>query len=215
MRSETVNIEIVSDFACPWCLLGKRRLEKALERLPDLDIRLNWRPFQLNPDMPREGRNRRDYYRDKFGEERLKDLRVALDNAGAGEGVVFCDEPGAMAPNSLSAHVLMFWAATDESIDGNALAEKLFHAHHVACENIGDHEVLARIAGDAGMNEANVLTKLTAGDDEDVVKGQIHQAATQGITGVPFFIINNQYGISGAQAPETLVSAISTATKTR
>jgi len=215
MESITVNIEIVSDFACPWCLVGKRRLEKALERLPDLDIRLNWRPFQLNPDMPREGRNRREYYRDKFGDDRLKDLHGALSNAGAEEGVIFCDEPGSMAPNTLSAHALMFWASTDENIDGNVLAEKLFHAHHVACENIGDHDVLARIAGEAGMDEANVLAKLTAGDDEDVVKGQIHQAAMQGITGVPFFIINNQYGLSGAQHSETLVSAISTATQKR
>ena len=215
MDLKTVNIEVVSDFACPWCLVGKRRLEKALERLPDMNIKLNWRPFQLNPDMPREGRNRRDYYRDKFGEERLKDLRVALDSAGAGEGIVFCDEPGAMAPNTLSAHTLMFWASTDGNIDSNALAEKLFHAHHVACENIGDHGVLVRIAGEAGMDEVDVLAKLAAGDDEDTIKGQIHQAVVQGITGVPFFIINNQYGLSGAQPSETLVSAISTATKKR
>jgi predicted DsbA family dithiol-disulfide isomerase len=215
MGPKTVNIEMVSDFACPWCLVGKRRLEKALEQRLDLDIRLNWRPFQLNPEMPREGRNRREYYRSKFGEERLKDLRMALDNAGAEEGIVFCDEPDAMAPNTLSAHVLMFWAATDENIDSNALAEKLFHAHHVACENIGDHDVLVRIAGEAGMHETDVLVKLTAGDDEDTVKGQIHQAAMQGISGVPFFIINNQHGISGAQTPDILVAAISTATKMR
>jgi predicted DsbA family dithiol-disulfide isomerase len=215
MGPKTVNIEMVSDFACPWCLVGKRRLEKALEQRLDLDIRLNWRPFQLNPEMPREGRNRREYYRSKFGEERLKDLRMALDNAGAEEGIVFCDEPDAMAPNTLSAHVLMFWAATDENIDSNALAEKLFHAHHVACENIGDHDVLVRIAGEAGMHETDVLVKLTAGDDEDTVKGQIHQVAMQGISGVPFFIINNQYGISGAQTSDILVTAISTATKMR
>ena len=200
-------MDVVSDFACPWCLVGKRRLEQAIEQLPDLDITVNWLPFQLNPQMPRKGRNRRDYYRNKFGDERLKDLRQALNNAGAEEGIVFCDEPDAMAPNTLSAHVLMLWATDDETVDSNALAEKLFDAHHVACENIGDHDVLARIAGDVGMDLASVKSKLASGDDEDLVKEQILQAAARGISGVPFFIINDQYGISGAQAAETLVSA--------
>ena len=200
-------MDVVSDFACPWCLVGKRRLEKAIEQLPDLDITVNWLPFQLNPQMPREGRNRRDYYRNKFGDERLKDLRQALNNAGAEEGIVFCDEPDAMAPNTLSAHVLMFWAAGDEAIDSNALAEKLFHAHHVACENIGDHDVLARIAGEVRMDRPSVMSKLHAGEDEDLVKEQIRQSTASGVSAVPFFIINGQYGISGAQSTETLISA--------
>ena len=135
----TINIEMVSDFACPWCFLGKHRLKKAIEQRPDLDTTLNWRPFQLNPNMPREGRNRWDYYRNKFGDEGAKNLRETLKNAGAEEGIVFCNEPDAMAPNTLSAHVLMCWATDDEHIDTNTLAEKRFNAHHVACENIGDH----------------------------------------------------------------------------
>ncbi len=204
--SKAINVELVSDFACPWCFVGKRRLEEAFEQRPDLDIALSWRPFQLNPDMPREGRNRREYYRGKFGEERAKELREALKNAGAEAGIVFCDEPDAMAPNTLSAHVLMFWAAEDENIDSDALAERLFVAHHVACENIGDKDVLMRIAGEAGMDTASVGTKLAAGDDEGKVKEQIHQSAAGGVSGVPFFIINDKYGISGAQPSNTLVS---------
>ncbi len=207
MMSKTINIEIVSDFACPWCFVGKRRLKKAIEQRPDLDIALKWRPFQLNPDMPREGRNRRDYYRNKFGDERAKDLRETLKNTGAEAGIVFCDEPDAMAPNTLSAHVLMFWAAMDENIDTNALAEKLFNAHHVACENIGDSDVLMRIAGEAGMDTASVVSKLAAGDDEDKVKEQIYLPAAGGVSGVPFFIINDKFGISGAQPSDTLASA--------
>ncbi len=205
--TKTINIEMVSDFACPWCFLGKRRLKKAIEQQPDLDTTLYWRPFQLNPDMPRGGRNRRDYYRNKFGDQGAKNLRETLKNAGAEEGIVFCNEPDAMAPNTLSAHVLMFWATEDENIDTNALAEKLFNAHHVACENIGDHDVLVRIAGEAGMDEASVMSKLAAGDDEDKVKEQIHQSAARAISSVPFFIINDRYGISGAQPAETLASA--------
>ena len=152
---------MVSDFACPWCFVGKRRLKKAIEQRPDLDIALNWRPFQLNPDMPREGRNRRDYYRNKFGDERAKDLRETLKNAGAEAGIVFCDEPDAMAPNTLSAHVLMFWAANDKNIDTNALAEKLFNANHVACENIGDNDLLMRIAGDRENRSRTVISSIS------------------------------------------------------
>ena len=206
VMSKTIRIELVSDFACPWCFVGKRRLKKAIEQRPDLDITLNWRPFQLNPDMPRQGRNRRDYYRKKFGDERARDLRRTLMAAGAEVGIIFCDEPDAMAPNTLSAHVLMFWARTDDNINTNALAEKLFYAHHVACENIGNNDVLMRIAGEMGMNTTRVCSKLVAGDDEDKVKEQIHESAEGGVTGVPFFIINDKYSISGAQPPDHLAS---------
>ena len=204
--SRIINIDVVSDFACPWCLVGKRRLERAIEQRPDLQFTVNWQPFQLNPEMPRAGLNRRGYYRDKFGEERLKDLRQNLNNAGAEGGIVFCDEPDAMAPNTLSAHVLLFWATGDEAIDSNALAEKLFYAHHVTCENIGDHDVLARIAGEVGMDWPSVMSKLPAGEDEDIVKEQIRQSTARGVSAVPFFIFNEQYGISGAQSTETLLS---------
>jgi predicted DsbA family dithiol-disulfide isomerase len=206
--SKRINIEMVSDFACPWCYVGKRRLNKVIAQRPGVDLALNWRPFQLNPDMPREGRNRRDYYRNKFGDEGAKNLRESLKNAGAEEGIVICNEPDAMAPNTLSAHVLMFWAAQNENIDTNALAEKLFYAHHVACENIGDHDVLVRIAGEVGMDKAGVVTKLAVGSDEDKVKEQIHQTAARGVTGVPFYLINERYGISGAQPAETLAAAL-------
>ncbi len=201
------KIEIVSDFACPWCFVGKRRLEEVMSLRPELEIELTWTPFQLNPDMPREGRNRRDYYRDKFGEERLKELRENLNKAGEGEGITFCDEKDAMAPNTLSAHVLMFWAEQDDNIDTNGLAEKLLIAHHVDCENIGDHEVLVRIAGEVGMDAIAICVKLEAGDDELRVKEQIRHSSARGISGVPFFILNGQYSISGAQTEAALIEA--------
>lgn len=206
MKSESISIDLVSDFACPWCLVGKHRLENAIAQRPDLNIELKWRPFQLNPDMPREGTNRRDYYRSKFGDERFSDIRKTLDGVGAEEGIAFCDTPDAMAPNTLSAHVLMYWASQDERADSNALAEKLFNAHHVSCENIGDVEVLARIAGEVGMDEALVASKLAAGDDEELVKEQIYQSSASCVSGVPFFIINSKYGVSGAQPADTLAS---------
>ena len=207
MMSKTVIIELVSDFACPWCFIGYRRLKKAIEQRPGLDAALNWRPFQLNPDMPREGRNRREYYRNKFGDEGAMNLRETLKKPGAEEGIVFCDESDARAPNTLSAHVLMFWASVDKNIDINALAEMLFTAHHVACENIGSHAVLGRIAGDTGMDKASVMSKLATGDDEDKVKKQIHLSTVRCVSSVPLFVINDQYSISGAQPADTLASA--------
>jgi len=205
--AQKITVEIVSDFACPWCFVGKRRLEKAISLRPELEFEHMWTPFQLNPDMPREGRNRRDYYRDKFGEERLKGLRENLNHAGEDEGIVFCDEPDAVAPNTLSAHVLIFWASQNKNIEVGVLSEKLLIAHHVDCENIGDHEVLARIAEEVGMDVAVIRSKLLTGADESLVKEQIQHSAARGISGVPFFILNEKFSLSGAQPAESFVEA--------
>jgi predicted DsbA family dithiol-disulfide isomerase len=200
-----INIEMVYDFACPWCYVGKRRLNEAIEQRPDLDVVVNWKPFQLNPDMPRAGRNRREYYRSKFGEAGAKRVWQSLRAVGEQERISFCDTPEAMAPNTLSAHVLMFWAAQEDAIDAEALGEKLYYAHHVACENIGDHEVLARIAGEVGMDEIRVMSKLATGEDEAKVQAHIQQAVARGVSSVPSFVMNDQYDVSGAQSAESLV----------
>ncbi|PHS07140.1 MAG: polyketide biosynthesis protein [Blastopirellula sp.] len=206
-----IPLTIISDFACPWCYIGKRRLDEAIGQLPELDIVIDWQPFQLNPDMPRAGMNRAEYYQQKFGTEGRRNLFETLAQAGVESGIVFGNEPEAIAPNTLSAHVLMDWASSDAgndtSIDSHALAEKLFQAHHVACENIGDHQVLSRISGEVGMNSTDVLAKLKAGEDEDKVQTQIQQATAQGISSVPFYIIGEQYALPGAQPAESLVSA--------
>ena len=206
MTSTSISIAVVSDFACPWCLVGLHRLRKAIESRPNLNFSVSWQPFQLNPDMPREGKNRRQYYLDKFGETGTRTHHENLEKAGAEDGIVFCDTPDAMAPNTLPAHVLMSWAANDDSVDVNALAEKLFNAHHIECENIGDSDVLTRIAEEVGMDKALVGSRLASGDDEAEVTEQIYQSFSAGVSGVPLFIINEKYGISGAQPAETLVS---------
>ncbi len=207
MNRATINIEIVSDPVCPWCYIGKRRLEDAMARRPGIDFRLSWKPFQLNPDMPRGGRNRLDYYRAKFGEMEAKALLERLRQTGAAEGIAFCSDPKAMAPNTLSAHVLMSWADDEERVDPNELVEKLFHAHHVACEDIGDASVLTRIAGEVGMDQSTVAERLASAEDEDRVTRQIQESFGLGVSGVPFFIVNGKYGISGAQPADTLVAA--------
>jgi len=207
MPEKTINIEVVSDVVCPWCYVGKRRLEAALEQRPDLNVTVTWQPFQLSPDMPREGRNRKEYYREKFGPERAEMMLSGMKQTGEEEGIAFGSHAEAVSPNTLSAHVLMYWANADDRIDGNDLAEKLFHAHHVACENIGDHAVLTRIAAEVGMDADDVAARLAAREDEPLVQEHIAQAAARGVSGVPFFIINGQYALSGAQPADILLSA--------
>lgn len=207
MASRKIEIDVISDPVCPWCYVGKRRLESAIAQRPDIDFTLRWQPFQLNPDMPREGRNRQEYYREKFGAERAEMMLTGLRDTGADEGIAFGSDPAAMAPNTLSAHVLTYWAAADPAVDASVLAEKLFNAHHVACEDIGDQGVLARIAGEVGMDSEDIAARLAAGDDEDAVRAQIAGAVELGVSGVPFYVVNRKYGISGAQPADILVSA--------
>lgn len=206
--TNTINIEVVSDHVCPWCYVGKRRLEAAIAQRPELDIEVKWQPFQLSPEMPREGRRRVEHYREIFGKERAEIIMGSMKDTGIDEGIEFGNDPEAMSPNTLSAHVLMLWAREDESINANEVAEKLFHAHHVDCEDIGDHAVLLRIAREVGMDDAGLAEKLLAGADEDKVVEMIRESTARGITGVPFFIIDGRYGLSGAQPADALVEAL-------
>jgi predicted DsbA family dithiol-disulfide isomerase len=207
VSGKRLQIEIVSDPVCPWCYVGKRRLESALAERPGLDVDVRWQPFQLNPDMPREGRNRREYYCEKFGADTAENMLSGMRQTGEEVGIAFGNDADAMAPNTLSAHVLMYWASLNDRVDANDLAERLFHAHHVACEDIGDHALLTRIAGEVGMDDDDIVGRLAAGVDEDVVQERIAHLVSLGVSGVPFFIVNGKYGISGAQPPEILISA--------
>ena len=205
--SQSLHIEVVSDHVCPWCYVGKRRLEAAIAQRPELDIDVTWQPYQLSPDMPREGRKRIDHYREIFGSDRAQTIMESMKDTGADEGISFGSSPDAVSPNTLSAHVLMLWASEDEAINVDELAEKLFEAHHVDCENIGDHGVLIRIAAEVGMDRDKVASLLAVGTDESRVAELISKSQQRGVSGVPFFIINGRYGFSGAQPPETFVAA--------
>ena len=203
-----IYVDIVSDTICPWCYIGKRRLEKALAERPGLDVEVTWFPYQLSPDMPREGKDRAEHHASIFGAERALQIRGKMQELGAAEGIAFDTPPGARAPNTLSAHVLMYWASRSAGIDQNLLAEKLFHAHHVRGEDVGDPVVLAGIASEVGMNAAEVLNALREGTDEDTVRDLIDQARQAGVSGVPFFIFDGRYGLSGAQPPEALLQVL-------
>lgn len=206
--TKPVSIQIVSDIVCPWCYVGKRRLEKALALRADLPVEVTWFPFQLSPDMPREGKDRMEHYATIFGGERARQIMDGMKQTGAAEGIPFDTPPGARSPNTLSAHVLLYWASRSAGVDQNALVEKLFEAHHVKGEDIGQHFVLAGIAGEVGMNSAEVLKGLKDGTDEDAVQSLIGQARQAGVTGVPFFIIDGQHGLSGAQPPEAFLQIL-------
>lgn len=212
-KKQKITITKVYDFACPWCYVSKRRLDLAIAQRPNIDFSISWQPFQLNPNMPREGRNRGEYYRSKFGEERAKKILEKHKMVGAAEDIAFCTQPEAMAPNTLSAHTLMYWGGQDASVDTRVLAEKLYYSHHVACENIGNHNVLVRIAGEVGMDKASVAQKLADGNDEARVKQQINNSRAQGVTSVPYFVINNQYSIKGAQPVKKLLEVFDHVTK--
>ena len=204
----SLTIDIVSDPVCPWCFIGKRRLERALEQRPELDVTIRWLPFQLSPELPREGIDRREYMARKFGEEKAAIMLGSLDETGRDEGIEFQLKDGARSPNTLSAHVLLHWAFESADVDQSALAEKLFAAHFSDCEDIGDLDVLARIAGEAGMDSDLVRSNLAAGIDEGTVLEQIEQATANSITGVPFFILNNTHALSGAQPTEIILQAL-------
>jgi len=188
--------------------VGKRRLEAAIARRPELDVKVTWQPFQLSPEMPREGRRRVEHYREIFGEERAEMIMGSMKDTGIEEDIKFGNDPEAMSPNTLSAHVLMLWAREDENVNADEVAEKLFHAHHVDCEDIGDHAILLRIAREVGMDDTGLADKLLAGADEEKVVDLIRESAERGISGVPFFIINGRYGLSGAQPADALVEAL-------
>ncbi len=203
--SQKLHIEVVSDFVCPWCYIGKKRLEQALEMCPDIDAEVVWQPFQLSPDMPREGCNKHEHYIEIFGAEKAGEIEARMQNTGVEEGISFGSSPDAVSPNTLSAHALLYRASQQSSVDTSALADRLFEEHHVNCANIGDHQLLSAIAAEFGMDGEAELRDLASGRDEDSVREMIQASATRSVSGVPFFIINGRYGISGAQPPEMLV----------
>ena len=154
--AEPLQLQIACDLVCPWCYVGKRRLERALATRPDLAVSLTWLPFQLSPDMPREGKDRQAHYAAIFGADRARTIMDGMRQTAAAEGLRFEAGPGARSPNTLSAHVLLYWAGERPGVDQNALAEKLFAAHHTDSEDLGDPAVLARIAGEVGMDPVAV-----------------------------------------------------------
>ncbi len=203
-----ITIDVVSDVVCPWCYIGKRRLEKALAMLEDeIAPRITWLPFQLNPQMPREGMARADYRRAKFGSlEHSKQLDARVSAEGAGEGIDFAFERMARTPNTFAAHQLIDLAQQHGA--GEAVVDALFRAYFEEAKDTGDPEVLKSIAEACGVPPQSVEACWSDAEEAGRVARLEEQMKALGISGVPTFILGRKYGISGAQPPETLAKAI-------
>ena len=202
-----IRLDILSDPICPWCYLGKVRLDRALEARRDHPFAVEWHPFQLNPDMPPEGMDRRAYLEAKFGgKEGAVQAYLPLVEHAAASGVALNLDRIARTPNTLDAHRLIHWAGL-EGRQG-AMVAALFRAYFREGRDIGDAGVLAALAGEAGLDPA-VVARLLAGDaDRALVAERDAHARARGVSAVPTFILADTYVISGAQTPETWVRII-------
>ena len=200
-------IQIASDVICPWCYIGKRRLEKELDSLKgEVEARIEWLPFQLNPDMPEQGVARADYRRAKFGsveKGRTLDARVAQE--GAGEGIAFAFDRMQRTPNTIAAHQLINLAQSQAK--GGPVVDALFRAYFEEARDIGDAAVLKEIAEGAGVAGWPEST------DKEKVAEEEERVRELGISGVPTFIFDRKSGLSGAYPPEQLAQAIREAAK--
>ena len=195
-----MKIEIISDTVCPWCFIGKRRLEGALAERPEVKPEILWRPFQLNPDMPNKGADRKSYLESKFGgPEGAERIYVNVREAGASAGIAFDFEAIERTPNTIDSHRLIHWAS--ETGRQGEVVERLFAAYFLNGRDIGDSGVLRDVAGEAGLAADDIEAKLAGDEDRYTVLKDYIQAVQIGVTGVPFFIFNRKYAISGAQEP--------------
>jgi predicted DsbA family dithiol-disulfide isomerase len=198
-----LGIEIVHDLVCPWCFLGVRRLMRTLRRRPDLLYEITWRPFLLNPDMPRIGMARPDYVLRKFGgEDRARRLYASIAEIGRVEGVQFRFDRIRRTPSSVDAHRLVRYAARVGRAD--AMVEALFSAHFTDGLDIGELSVLIAVGQACGLNGAAVRRYLLGEEDTDAVHADNLRAHRLGINGVPCFVIAGRHAIAGAQEPEVI-----------
>ena len=200
-----MHIEIVSDVICPWCYIGKRRLERALARRPSLVVTRSWRAFQLHPELPIEGVPHGLYLAAKFGgSHNARRACAVLSTAGRGEGIDFAFDRIGRAANTLRAHRLIRFAADEGA--GDDVVEALFRAYFFEGLDIGAIDVLAAIAGRAGLHCAAVRNYLAGAAGTREVLAEDRRARDLGIHAVPCFVLERGYAISGAQEPEMLLS---------
>ena len=208
MKDYTIQIEIYSDVVCPWCFIGKRRLEQALETVgyaQQTDIA--WRMFQLNPTMPKEGMDRRDYLDQKFGgTEARRAIQERVAKAGEANGIVFAFDRIERTPNTFDAHRLNWIAQRQGKHDD--LVEALFYTYFTEGRDIGDDQTLVDVATETGLDREAVARFLTSDQGIEDVRAEEAAGHRLGIRGVPYFVVNGTYGISGAQPPDRFVSVL-------
>jgi predicted DsbA family dithiol-disulfide isomerase len=202
-----MQIDIVSDTVCPWCFIGKRRLERALELKPEIAFNVHWRPYRLDPTVPKQGMDRKAYMRLKFGEgPEIAERGEVIRALGEEEGIAFNFSLIARTPNTTDSHRLIRWAGTAGV--QNTIVEALFSAYFEDGRDIGDPATLEWIAVQAGMDGDLVRELLSQDADREHVEREDALAHKMGIQGVPAFIFANKYLVSGAQEPEAILSVI-------
>jgi predicted DsbA family dithiol-disulfide isomerase len=208
-----LTLDVVSDVVCPWCYIGKRRLESALAELhgeePGLPVTVRWHPFQLNPDLPAEGVDRRSYLEAKWGSaERAAQNYERVEQAARSSGLELAVNRIARQPNTLDAHRLIAWAQHEDASRASNLVERLFRAYFVEGRLVGDRAELARIAQEAGYDADAVRAFLDSDRLRDAIADADVRARQLGIGGVQFFFFNGRVALSGAHEPGTLLDAI-------
>ena len=202
-----VTIDVFSDVVCPWCFIGKRRLEKALALASDVPVEVHYRPYYLNEWIPAEGMSRDEYLTTKFGSpERYKGIAQRVQAAAAAEGLVYAVDSISRQPNTRDAHRLIRWA---EGI-GKApdMKQRLMDLYFTEGADLSNEAVLVQAAADVGLDPEDVRAALDSDKDIAEIEQEVNAAKEAGIQGVPCFILDGKYAISGAQEPEALAQAI-------
>ncbi|MBM3644997.1 MAG: DsbA family oxidoreductase [Alphaproteobacteria bacterium] len=203
-------VDIVSDTICPWCYIGKRRFERALELSGRDDVAISWRPFQLNPDMPVEGMTRDDYVRAKFGGgDRPRQIYQAVADSGREAGIEFQFSRIKRTPNTILSHRLIQWGARTGRQD--AVVDRLFRAYFEDGRDIGDLDTLVQCAVEAGAEAGEAREYLVSDEGRSEVVSADVYARRLGINGVPCFIVNRKYAVSGAQPASAFVEVFNLA----
>jgi predicted DsbA family dithiol-disulfide isomerase len=205
-----LQIDIVSDVVCPWCYIGKRRIENALALAPDVPVQINWRPFFLNPWVPREGISREQYLTTKFGSvEAYKGIAGRVVAAAEEEGLTYRPDLVRRQPNTVDCHRLIHWAERDASGDKSAaMKQRLMELYFRDGGDLTDIDVLVRAASDIGMDAERVRQRLATDEDVELISAEAKDASDKGISGVPTFVFAQKYAVSGAQPAEQLARAI-------
>lgn len=208
MTKPVITIDVASDVVCPWCYIGKRRLEKAITQLTDVfDFKISYLPFELNPAQPTEGVNQKQYLTNKFGgEERYHQVTQHVTKIAKEEGLNFNFDAQSVSPNTRILHVIIQHAKQVGLQE--AVKEAFMKAYFIDGVNLSDKESIIKIAEQAGMTHNSIESLLNNEAENIAIEKQERELQALGISGVPFYIINNQYGISGAQSSETFVKAL-------
>jgi len=203
----TLKIDVVSDVVCPWCFIGKHRLETALTLVPDITVAINWRPYFLNPWIPREGIDRQTYLETKFGSaERYNVIAERVAAAAELEGLLYASDIVGRQPNTLDCHRLILWSRS--ATDPGKMKQRLMELYFSEGGDLTDPKILIQAAVDCGL-DGDLVRRLLASDaDIDRVEAEANAAKEAGIDGVPCFIFGGSVIVTGAQSPEYLANAI-------